>query len=118
MSAGSTATKRALTRKRNAAKRLALQAKRRAEIIAAGGPRAARERLYEAGALSTDTVRRRIQWLAHERKLSDAQIKDVMKCRTDTIGDFIEQHCISGEWLLAGDLKAFHSQEMRRRRAQ
>jgi hypothetical protein len=35
-------TKLAITRKRNAAKRLAARAKRRSDIIAAGGPRAAR----------------------------------------------------------------------------
>jgi hypothetical protein len=109
-------TKRALTRRRNAAKRKLHTTLRRLRILDEGGPSAARERLHMAGCVSTDAIRRRILWLAHEWKLSDAQIKNAMKCRSDSIADFIGQHpSISAEWLLVGDLKALHKQEMQRR---
>jgi hypothetical protein len=100
------ATKRAATRKRNAARRKLHATLRHKRLLKAGGNLAAEARLQKAGCISIDAIRRRLLWLAHERKLSPAQIKNVLKCRHTDFGGLITQHRISAEWLLMGNLKA------------
>jgi hypothetical protein len=107
MRKGSTTNKpsRETTRKRNAAKRKCWATRRKARILAKGGSEAARIRLHDDGAGGTEAVRRRILWLAHERKLPPADIAKAMTCKLHHLADFIKRHEISYDWLLFGDLK-------------
>lgn len=49
---------------------------------------AAATRLEIDGAHSDDAVRRRIRWLAHERKLPTVEIEKAMSCRVDYLAEF------------------------------
>jgi hypothetical protein len=42
---------------------------------------AARRRLERDGALSREAIRRRLQWVAHDRKLAPAEITKAMSTR-------------------------------------
>jgi hypothetical protein len=57
-------------------------------------------------------MQRRILWLAHEWKLTDAEIKDVMKCRSEDIADFVKRHPgVNCEWLLIGSLRGLQAMQ-------
>jgi hypothetical protein len=91
-----TLTKRALTRRRNAARRKAVRRKRPLG------------RLYDDGACSTENIRRRLQWLAHERQIPIKQLPKVLRTPTEELVNFAEKYRINYDWLLCGDLKGLH----------
>jgi hypothetical protein len=78
--------------------------------------RKAANRLRSDGAHSTDAVRRRVRAIAQERNLEPADYAKLMYMRISTAHAvaFCDKHKISMDWLLYGDLKAFHRQEMQR----
>jgi hypothetical protein len=94
-------TKLGITRKRNEAFRRT-QRRKSAEGC-----------LSTDGACSTERIRNRLRWLAHEWQLSDEipQVKSVM---TEELSDFVEKHGISFEWLLSGKLKCLHQMMLSR----
>jgi hypothetical protein len=65
----------------------------------------AKTRLAMDGAASSDAIRRRILWLAHERKSAPADIYKAMTCRLDHPAGFIKHQNPSYDWLLYGELK-------------
>jgi hypothetical protein len=91
-----TLTKRALTRRRNAAFRLA--ARRKTPL----------GRLHTDGSCKPENVRRRLQWLAYERQIPEKDLPKVQCDPTDELLDFAEKHHVSLDWLLGGDLKGLH----------
>jgi hypothetical protein len=91
-----TLTKRALTRRRNAAFRLAALRK------------TPRGRLRADGSCEPENIRRRLQWLAYERQIPEKDLPKVQCNLTDELSDFAEKHHISFDWLLGGDLKGLH----------
>jgi hypothetical protein len=91
-----TLKKRALTRRRNASLRLA--ARRKTPL----------GRLHTDGSCKPENVRRRLQWLAHERQIPEKDLPKVQCCPTDELLDFAEKHHLSLDWLLGGDLKGLH----------
>jgi len=64
---------------------------------------AAYDRLRKDGAYNTEAVRRRIASL----NLDPSETKELMKGKLTVfkIGQFIENHPVSLDWLLAGDLE-------------
>jgi hypothetical protein len=86
-------TKLALTRKKNAARRRATQRK------------TPLGRLSTDGAFSRQNIRRRLQWLAHERQIPPGELPEVKRTFTEELRDFVEKHNVSCDWLLIGDLK-------------
>jgi hypothetical protein len=98
-------TKLALTRRRNAARRVALRRK-----TACG-------RLSTDGAFHVTNIRRRLQWLANEYQIPKSELPKVTPSPTPTeeLCDFIEKYRISYDWLIAGDLKGLlHMTNQRR----
>jgi hypothetical protein len=91
-----TRTKRALTRRRNAARRLA--ARRKTPL----------GRLHTDGSCKPENVRRRLQWLACERQIPEKDLPKVQCNPTDELFDFAEKYHVSLDWLLCGDLKGLH----------
>jgi hypothetical protein len=91
-----TLTKRALTRRRNGARRLA--ARRKTPL----------GRLQTDGSCKPENVRRRLQWLAYERQIPEKDLPKVQCNPTDELFDFAEKYHISLDWLLCGDLKGLH----------
>jgi hypothetical protein len=94
-------TKLGLTRKRNEAFRRTLRRK------------SAEGRLSTDGACSTERIRNRLRWLAHEWQLSD-EIPQVKSTMTEELSDFVEKHGISFEWLLTGKLKCLRQMMLSR----
>jgi hypothetical protein len=91
-----TLTKRALTRRRNAALRLA--ARRKTPL----------GRLHTDGSCNPENIRRRLQWLAYERQIPEKDLPKVRCYPTDELLDFAEKYHVSLDWLLGGDLKGLH----------
>lgn len=90
-----TLTKRALTRRRNGARRLA--ARRKTPL----------GRLQTDGSCKPENVRRRLQRLAYERQIPEKDLPKVQCNPTDELFDFAEKYHISLDWLLC-DLKGLH----------
>lgn len=63
-------------------------------------------RLDIDGASKAVSIRRRMQWIASEWKIPDADLPRVKKHPTAAFGRFVDQYGISWDWLLFGDLKA------------
>lgn len=95
-----TIAKRIATRRRNAAKRRRLREGRPLD-----GPTAAAVRLDKDGCSGKDATRRRIMWLAHERKLPPCEIEKALTLQAHHIAEFVERHNLSFDWLFCGDLK-------------
>jgi hypothetical protein len=91
-----TLTKRALTRRRNAAFRLA--ARRKTPL----------GRLHTDGSCKPENIRRRLRSLAYERQIPEKDLPKAQCCPTDELLDFAEKYHISLDWLLCGDLKGLH----------
>jgi hypothetical protein len=91
-----TLTKRGLTRRRNAARRLV--ARRKTPL----------GRLHTDGSCKPESVRRRLQWLAYERQIPEKDLPKVKCDPTDELLDFAEKYHVSLDWLLCGDLKGLH----------
>jgi hypothetical protein len=62
-------------------------------------------RLTEDGASTNAAMRRRIQVIAHERRLQPSEVAKALTCRTFEVLKFAERHRISVDWLIHGDLK-------------
>ena len=75
--------------------------------IAQLNQRKARERLERDGAHSSDALRRRVRAIAQERNLPPADIAKLMYKRINTrdVMLFCEEHKVSFDWLLCGDLR-------------
>ncbi|MEH2546673.1 hypothetical protein V1283_003318 [Bradyrhizobium sp. AZCC 2262] len=86
-------SKLALTRRRNATRRL----KQRRSTPAG--------RLAEDGSTSKEAMRRRILALAYERKLPEKEFAKALTCQTFHVAEFAERHRLSFDWLYFGDLK-------------
>jgi hypothetical protein len=91
-----TLTKRALTRRSNGARRLV--ARRKTPL----------GRLHTNGSCKPEYVRRRLHWLAYERRIPEKDLPKVQCNPTDELLDFAEKYNISLDWLLRGDLKGLH----------
>jgi hypothetical protein len=78
--------------------------------IAKLNQRKARERLHRDGANSSDALRRRVRAFAEERNLQPADIAKLMYKRINTrdVMAFCENHKVSFDWLLCGDLRGLH----------
>jgi hypothetical protein len=61
------------------------------------------DRLKRDGALSREAIRRRLQWVAYDRKLAPAEITKAM--RTRNIVAFCKKHGVSLDWVLYGNLQ-------------
>jgi hypothetical protein len=88
------------------------------EIIQDGGGtrvarRKAMDRLKRDGALSREAIRRRLQWVAHDRKLAPAEITKAM--RTRNIVAFCKKHGVSLDWVLYGNLQDHPKRSWERR---
>jgi hypothetical protein len=59
-------------------------------------------------------MRNRLQWLAHEWRLSD-ELPQVKRTMTEELADFVQKHGISFEWLITGKLE--HLRQMMLSRA-
>ena len=66
-------------------------------------PTKAMDRLKRDGALSREAIRRRLQWVAYDRKLAPAEITKAM--RTRNIVAFCKKHGVSLDWVLYGNLQ-------------
>lgn len=69
---------------------------------------AACNRLTKDGASSNATIRRRITLIAAERNLAPSATNALMKGRRISLfhlGQFAENHHVSADWLIAGNLK-------------
>ena len=66
---------------------------------------AAKARLDADGCSGHDAIRRRILWVAHERKLPPSEIERAIRGKDAYLVQFIERHNLSFDWLLLGDLK-------------
>jgi hypothetical protein len=86
-------TKRALTRRRNAARR---RANLRANPLG---------RLYTDGAVQVPNIRRRLQWLAHVWQIPAEDLPEIKRTPTKELVDFAEKYGVSFNWLLGGGLK-------------
>jgi hypothetical protein len=89
-----TLTKRALTRRRNAAFRL--RQRRKTPL----------GRLHTDGSCKPENIHRRLLWLAYERQIPEKQLPKTT--RDDDLLDFAERYHISLDWLICGDLKGLH----------
>jgi hypothetical protein len=107
MSKASKPTKRVLKRRRTIAAR---RRDRRETPIG---------RLFDDGATNNEHTRKRIQWLAEERKLPPEDVAKAMKLSTYEIGRFAKKYRVSYDWLLYGDLKGLQrmTQERTTRRS-
>jgi hypothetical protein len=61
------------------------------------------DRLKRDGALSREAIRRRLQWVAYDRKLAPAEITKAM--RTRNIVAFCKKYGVSLDWVLYGICK-------------
>jgi hypothetical protein len=77
-----------------------------------------RRRLDRDGCSKGDAVRRRLRYIAAERKLEPAEIAKVIarRLRLDDLAGFAQQHGISMDWLLFGDLHGLALASSRDRR--
>ena len=66
--------------------------------------RKARERLDRDGNFSLDAIRRRLRAFAYDRGMSPAETAKALKLNMPALVAFCEQHTISVDWLLMGDL--------------
>jgi hypothetical protein len=96
-------TKLALTRRRNAAHRIANRRK------------TAHGRLSTDGRYHVTNIRRRLQWLAHEYSIPASALPKITPVPTDELCDFIEKYRISYDWLIGGDLKGLQKMTDQRR---
>jgi hypothetical protein len=49
-------------------------------------------------------IRQRIRLIANERRLSNDQIAKALTCKDDALLQFADDHKISLDWLICGDL--------------
>ena len=107
-----TIRKRVAGQRRAAARRKRM---RKARLHGSMGPElAAKTRLEIDGAGSEDAVRRRIRWLAHEKKLAPVDIYQAMTCRLHHLAEFIQRHELSYDWLLYGDLQGLRRMPLKK----
>jgi hypothetical protein len=79
--------------------------KRNAQVRARQRRKTPCGRLTEDGASTNAAMRRRIQLIAHERRLQPSEVAKALTCRTFAVVQFAERHRISCDWLIFGDLK-------------
>jgi hypothetical protein len=67
-------------------------------------------RLDRDGCSKSDAVRRRLRYIAAERKLEPADIAKIImrRLRLDDLAGFAQQHGISMDWLMFGDISRAH----------
>jgi hypothetical protein len=77
-------------------------------------------RLERDGACSIEAIRRRLRWIAHERKLPAAEIAKLMQGRVSTGARmaFCKKHNVSMEWLLCGSLQELARMTRQRKAAE
>jgi hypothetical protein len=73
--------------------------------IAAAAKRKASDRLERDGNFSRDAIRHRLRALAHDRGIPPAGIAKAMRLNTRALVAFCEQHNVSCDWLMFGDLR-------------
>lgn len=106
-----TIAKRVATRRRNAAKRKRMAEKRSAPLAADA---LADARLEMDGSHSKEAIRRRILWVAYERKLAPVDIAKAMTLRQYDLVQFAECHELSFDWFFCGDLKGLLRRPVKR----
>jgi hypothetical protein len=79
--------------------------KRNTRARARQRPKTPLGRLTKDGASTNEAMRRRIQVIAHERRLQPSEVAKALTCRTFDVVQFAERHRISCDWLICGDLK-------------
>jgi hypothetical protein len=65
---------------------------------------------------SNKAIRDRINLIAHERGLPEAEVARAKTCTDDAILSFARRHGLSLDWLIMGDLKGLMRQAWRFRR--
>jgi hypothetical protein len=80
-------------------------AERNAGIRRARRRKTAEGRLSTDGAYATENIRRRLRWLAHERKIPADRLPKVKCVPTEELSDFVQMHNINWNWLIGGDIK-------------
>jgi len=63
-------------------------------------------RLSRDGCSKSDAVRRRLNYIAAERKIDQAEITKITarRLRLDDLSGFAQRHGLSMEWLMFGDI--------------